>query len=125
MTPRCCDGGYGITKNTGVTPAPGHTWGEWKHDDSTAKAESKHTHICENDATHTESAACNFTSQVTQNQTAVLPEITTYTCKDCGYSYTEETKPALGHTHNYGAPVADYTSGEAFVEGKDYTQPAY
>lgn len=102
----------------------GHKWGEWKHDDSTAKAESKHTHICENDATHTESVACNFTSQVTQNQTADQPEITTYTCKDCGYSYTEETKPALGHTHNYGAPVADYTSGQAFVEGKDYTHTA-
>ncbi len=68
--------------------------------------------------------ACDFTSQVTQNQTAVLPEITTYTCKDCGYSYTAETKPALGHTHKYGAPVADYTSGQAFVEGKDYTHTA-
>lgn len=111
------------TQMTGEA-ALGHKWGEWKHDDSTAKAESKHTHICENDATHTESVACNFTSQVTQNQTADQPEITTYTCKDCGYSYTEETKPALGHTHNYGAPVADYASGQAFVEGKDYTHTA-
>lgn len=111
------------TQMTGEA-ALGHKWGEWKHDDSTAKAESKHTHICENDATHTESVACNFTSQVTQNQTADQPEITTYTCKDCGYSYTEETKPALGHTHNYGDPVADYTSGQAFVEGKDYTHTA-
>ena len=111
------------TQMTGEA-ALGHKWGEWKHDDSTAKAESKHTHICENDATHTESVACNFTSQVTQNQTADQPEITTYTCKDCGYSYTEETKPALGHTHNYGAPVADYTSGQAFVEDKDYTHTA-
>ena len=111
------------TQMTGEA-ALGHKWGEWKHDDSTAKAESKHTRTCERDASHTESAACNFTSQVTQNQTAVLPEITTYTCKDCGYSYTEETKPALGHTHNYGAPVADYTSGQAFVEGKDYTHTA-
>ena len=111
------------TQMTGEA-ALGHKWGEWKHDDSTAKAESKHTRTCENDATHTDSAACNFTSQVTQNQTADQPEITTYTCKDCGYSYTEETKPALGHTHNYGAPVADYTSGEAFVEGKEYTHTA-
>ena len=111
------------TQMTGEA-ALGHKWGEWKHDDSTAKAESKHTRTCENDATHTDSVACNFTSQVTQNQTADQPEITTYTCKDCGYSYTEETKPALGHTHNYGAPVADYTSGEAFVEGKDYTHTA-
>lgn len=101
-----------------------HKWGEWKHDDATAKADSKHTRTCERDASHTDSAACNFTSQVTQNQTADQPEITTYTCKDCGYSYTEETKPALGHTHNYGDPVADYTSGQAFVEGKDYTHTA-
>lgn len=111
------------TQMTGEA-ALGHKWGEWKHDDSTAKAESKHTRTCENDATHTDSAACNFTSQVTQNQTADQPEITTYTCKDCGYSYAKETKPALGHTHNYGAPVADYTSGQAFVEGKDYTHTA-
>lgn len=111
------------TQMTGEA-ALGHKWGEWKHDDSTAKAESKHTRTCANDATHTDSAACNFTSQVTQNQTSDQPEITTYTCKDCGYSYTKETKPALGHTHNYGAPVADYTSGQAFVEGKDYTHTA-
>ncbi len=104
--------------------ATGHKWGEWKHDDSTAKAASKHTRTCENDASHTESVACSFTSQVTQQQTADLPEITTYTCSDCGYSYTEETKPALGHTHNYGDPVADYTSGEAYVEGKAYTHTA-
>ena len=109
VTTSCSDCGYVISENNVVIPATGHKWGEWKHDDSTAKAESKHTH---------------FTSRVTQNQTADQPEITTYTCKDCGYSYTEETKPALGHTHNYGAPAADYTSGQAFVEGKDYTHTA-
>lgn len=124
VTTSCSDCGYVISENNVVIPATGHKWGEWKHDDSTAKAESKHTHICEKDATHTESKACNFTSQVTQNQTADQPEITTYTCKDCGYSYTEETKPALGHTHNYGAPAADYASGQAFVEGKNYTHTA-
>lgn len=118
-----CNKELSRTQMTGEA-ALGHKWGEWKHDDSTAKADSKHTHICERDASHTESVACNFTSQVTQNQTADLPEITTYTCKDCGYSYTEETKPALGHTHKYGAPVADYTSGQAFVESKEYTHTA-
>ena len=124
VTTSCSDCGYVISENNVVIPATGHKWGEWKHDDATAKADSKHTHICLNDASHTESEACNFISKVTQQQTADQPEITTYTCKDCGYSYTEETKPALGHTHNYGAPVADYTSGEAFVEGKDYTHTA-
>ena len=124
VTTSCSDCGYVISENNVVIPATGHKWGEWKHDDSTAKADSKHTHICLNDASHTESEACNFISKVTQQQTADQPEITTYTCKDCGYSYTEETKPALGHTHKYGTPVADYTSGEAFVEGKDYTHTA-
>lgn len=124
VTTSCSVCGYVISKNNVVIPATKHNWGEWKHDDATAKADSKHTHICLNDASHTESEACNFISKVTQQQTADQPEITTYTCKDCGYSYTEETKPALGHTHNYGAPVADYTSGEAFVEGKDYTHTA-
>lgn len=124
VTTSCSDCGYVISENNVVIPHTGHVWGQWKHDDSTAKAESKHTRTCEKDATHTDSAACNFTSQVTQNQTADQPEITTYTCKDCGYFYTEETKPALGHTHKYGAPVADYTSGQAFVEDKDYTHTA-
>lgn len=124
VTTSCSVCGYVISVENVVIPATKHNWGEWKHDDATAKADSKHTHICLNDASHTESEACNFISKVTQQQTADQPEITTYTCKDCGYSYTEETKPALGHTHKYGAPVADYTSGEAFVEGKDYTHTA-
>ena len=124
VTTSCSDCGYVISKNNVVIPATGHAWGEWKHDAATAEADATHTRVCGKDASHTQTKACDFTSQVTQNQTADQPEITTYTCKDCGYSYAKETKPALGHTHNYGAPVADYTSGEAFVEGKDYTHTA-
>ena len=124
VTTSCSDCGYVISENNVVIPATGHAWGEWKHDAATAEADATHTRVCGKDASHTETKACDFTSQVTQNQTSDLPEITTYTCKDCGYSYTKETKPALGHTHNYGAPVADYTSGEAFVEGKNYTHTA-
>lgn len=124
VTTSCSVCGYVISKNNVVIPATGHAWGEWKHDAATAEADATHTRVCSKDASHTETKACDFTSQVTQNQTADLPEITTYTCKDCGYSYTKETKPALGHTHKYGTPVADYTSGEAFVEGKDYTHTA-
>ena len=124
VTTSCSVCGYVISKNNVVIPATGHTWGEWKHDAATAEASATHTRVCGKDASHTQTKACDFTSQVTQNQTAVLPEITTYTCKDCGYSYTAETKPALGHTHKYGAPDADYTSGQAFVEGKDYTHTA-
>lgn len=124
VTTSCSDCGYVISENNVVIPATGHAWGQWKHDAATAEADATHTRVCGKDASHTQTKACDFTSQVTQNQTSDLPEITTYTCKDCGYSYTKETKPALGHTHNYGAPVADYTSGQAFVEGKEYTHTA-
>ena len=124
VTTSCSVCGYVISENNVVIPATGHAWGQWKHDAATAEADATHTRVCGKDASHTQTKACDFTSQVTQNQTSDLPEITTYTCKDCGYSYTAETKPALGHTHNYGDPVADYTSGQAFVEGKDYTHTA-
>lgn len=124
VTTSCSVCGYVISENNVVIPATGHAWGQWKHDAATAEASATHTRVCANDASHTQTKACDFTSQVTQNQTADQPEITTYTCKDCGYSYAKETKPALGHTHKYGAPVADYTSGQAFVEGKDYTHTA-
>lgn len=124
VTTSCSVCGYVISENNVVIPATDHAWGEWKHDAATAEADATHTRVCGKDASHTQTKACDFTSQVTQNQTSDLPEITTYTCKDCGYSYAKETKPALGHTHNYGAPVADYTSGQAFVEGKDYTHTA-
>lgn len=124
VTTSCSVCGYVISENNVVIPSTGHAWGQWKHDAATAEASATHTRVCANDASHTQTKACDFTSQVTQNQTSDLPEITTYTCKDCGYSYTAETKPALGHTHKYGAPVADYTSGQAFVEGKEYTHTA-
>lgn len=124
VTTSCSVCGYVISENNVVIPATGHAWGQWKHDAATAEADATHTRVCGKDASHTQTKACDFTSQVTQNQTSDLPEITTYTCKDCGYSYTAETKPALGHTHNYGAPVADYTSGQAFVESKEYTHTA-
>lgn len=124
VTTSCSVCGYVISENNVVIPATGHAWGQWKHDAATAEASATHTRVCANDASHTQTKACDFTSQVTQNQTADQPEITTYTCKDCGYSYAKETKPALGHTHKYGAPVADYTRGQAFVEGKDYTHTA-
>ena len=118
-----CDYVISVQDNV-VIPATGHAWGQWKHDAATAEADATHTRVCSKDASHTQTKACDFTSQVTQNQTSDLPEITTYTCKDCGYFYTKETKPALGHTHKYGAPVADYASGQAFVESKEYTHTA-
>lgn len=65
----------------------------------------------------------SYTSEVIQDATYDQPEITRYTC-DCGYSYDEQTAPPLSHEHNYGTPVADYESDQAFVEEKAYTHTA-
>lgn len=105
------------TQMTGEA-ALGHKWGEWKHDDSTAKAESKHTRICENDASHKETKACDFTAKVTQEATLDQAEITTYTCKDCGYSYTKETAPALA---GVTVTVNAVENGSVTLAGQDVT----
>lgn len=118
VTTSCSVCGYVISVENVVIPATKHNWGEWKHDDATAKADSKHTHICLNDASHTESEACNFISKVTQQQTADQPEITTYTCKDCGYSYTEETAPALA---GVTVTVNAVENGSVTLAGQDVT----
>ena len=118
VTTSCSVCGYVISVENVVIPATKHNWGEWKHDDATAKADSKHTHICLNDASHTESEACNFISKVTQQQTADQPEITTYTCKDCGYSYTKETAPALA---GVTVTVNAVENGSVTLAGQDVT----
>lgn len=118
VTTSCSDCGYVISKNNVVIPATGHKWGEWKHDDSTAKAESKHTHICANDASHKETKACDFTAKVTQEATLDQPEITTYTCKDCGYFYTKETAPALA---GVTVTVNAVENGSVTLAGQDVT----
>lgn len=105
------------TQMTGEA-ALGHKWGEWKHDDSTAKAESKHTRTCGNDASHKETKACDFTAKVTQEATLDQPEITTYTCKDCGYFYTKETAPALA---GVTVTVNAVENGSVTLAGQDVT----
>ena len=118
VTTSCSDCGYVISENNVVIPATGHAWGQWKHDAATAEADATHTRVCGKDASHTETKACDFTSQVTQNQTADLPEITTYTCKDCGYSYTKETAPALA---GVTVTVNAVENGSVTLAGQDVT----
>lgn len=118
VTTSCSDCGYVISENNVVIPATGHAWGEWKHDAATAEASATHTRVCGKDASHTETKACDFTSQVTQNQTSDLPEITTYTCKDCGYFYTKETAPALA---GVTVTVNAVENGSVTLAGQDVT----
>lgn len=118
VTTSCSVCGYVISENNVVIPATGHAWGQWKHDAATAEASATHTRVCANDASHTQTKACDFTSQVTQNQTSDLPEITTYTCKDCGYSYTKETAPALA---GVTVTVNAVENGSVTLAGQDVT----
>lgn len=105
------------TQMTGEA-ALGHKWGEWKHDAATAEANATHTRVCANDASHKETKACDFTAKVTQEATLDQAEITTYTCKDCGYSYTKETAPALA---GVTVTVNAVENGSVTLAGQDVT----
>lgn len=114
----CSDCGYVISENNVVIPATGHKWGEWKHDAATAEASATHTRVCANDASHKDTKACDFTAKVTQEATLDQPEITTYTCKDCGYFYTKETAPALA---GVTVTVNAVENGSVTLAGQDVT----
>lgn len=118
VTTSCSDCGYVISENNVVIPATGHKWGEWKHDAATAEASATHTRVCANDASHKDTKACDFTAKVTQEATLDQPEITTYTCKDCGYSYTKETAPALA---GVTVTVNAVENGSVTLAGQDVT----
>ena len=119
VTTSCSDCGYVISvENNVVIPATGHKWGEWKHDAATAEASATHTRVCANDASHKETKACDFTAKVTQEATLDQAEITTYTCKDCGYSYTKETAPALA---GVTVTVNAVENGSVTLAGQDVT----
>lgn len=118
VTTSCSDCGYVISKNNVVIPATGHKWGQWSHDAATAEDKATHTRVCANDASHKETKACDFTAKVTQEATLDQPEITTYTCKDCGYFYTKETAPALA---GVTVTVNAVENGSVTLAGQDVT----
>lgn len=118
VTTSCSVCGYVISENNVVIPATGHAWGQWKHDAATAEADATHTRVCANDASHKETKACDFTAKVTQEATLDQAEITTYTCKDCGYSYTKETAPALA---GVTVTVNAVENGSVTLAGQDVT----
>ena len=118
VTTSCSVCGYVISENNVVIPATGHAWGQWKHDAATAEADATHTRVCANDASHKETKACDFTAKVTHEATLDQAEITTYTCKDCGYSYTKETAPALA---GVTVTVNAVENGSVTLAGQDVT----
>lgn len=119
VTTSCSDCDYVISvEHNVVIPATGHAWGQWSHDAATAEADATHTRVCANDASHKETKACDFTAKVTQEATLDQAEITTYTCKDCGYSYTKETAPALA---GVTVTVNAVENGSVTLAGQDVT----
>lgn len=118
VTTSCSVCGYVISENNVVIPATDHNWGDWKHVEGTEGADAKHSRVCANDASHTETKACDFTAKVTQEATLDQPEITTYTCKDCGYFYTKETAPALA---GVTVTVNAVENGSVTLAGQDVT----
>lgn len=118
VTTSCSVCGYVISVENVVIPATDHAWGQWSHDAATAEADATHTRVCANDASHKETKACDFTAKVTQEATLDQAEITTYTCKDCGYSYTKETAPALA---GVTVTVNAVENGSVTLAGQDVT----
>lgn len=118
VTTSCSVCGYVISVENVVIPATKHNWGEWKHVEGTEGADAQHSRVCANDASHTETKACDFTAKVTQEATLDQAEITTYTCKDCGYSYTKETAPALA---GVTVTVNAVENGSVTLAGQDVT----
>lgn len=118
VTTSCSDCGYVISENNVVIPATGHAWGQWKHVEGTEGADAQHSRVCANDASHKDTKACDFTAKVTQEATLDQPEITTYTCKDCGYFYTKETAPALA---GVTVTVNAVENGSVTLAGQDVT----
>ena len=58
----------------------GHSWGAWEYD---GEGKKTHTHICINDAEHTETEDCVFNEGVVEGNTKI------YTCEICGGTYSE------------------------------------
>lgn len=73
----------------------GHLWGDYKQDKNTKEKDSQHYQVCKR-------KGCNATSTpVGCNFDLATTETGTHTCKDCGYSYTDEITPT-------GTPVYVY-----------------
>jgi hypothetical protein len=86
---RCSDCGAKISSTSIVTEAPGHDWVE---------ATCAHPKLCNRfGLTDVDTLAHNYTSR-TIDPTCVAKGFISYTCTECGHSYTEEIA-ALGHSY--------------------------
>lgn len=85
-----CICGYTETRSIDMAE---HSWGKWTSND-----DKTHTRTCSKNSAHTETKPCSFDSVVTP-PSCTAQGYTTYTCKDCGYSYTSDPTPKTDHTY--------------------------
>ena len=78
-----------------ITPAHGHAYGMWIDDGN----ETTHTKVCANDGTHTITEEHNFVEIDRTPATCEVEEVVTYQCEDCGFEYSIDVAPALGHDY--------------------------
>ena len=79
-------------KETDKKDPIGHKWGGWER----LGATNNHIKRCQNDPNHTTVEPCEFESTVTK-PTCYADGYTTYTCKDCQNTYTDDTVTSPGH----------------------------
>ncbi len=98
-------------------PAIGHDWGKW-----TANGDHKtHTRTCENDATHTQTKACNYKLQSSSlKPTCVSPGRNDYKCANCG-DETSEIIDAMYDEHQqivirYCEPDFSKKGADGFID---------
>ena len=97
--PTCTSGGYttytcecGHSYVGDYTDATGHAFGDW-----VSNGDGTHTRTCMHDSEHTETAKCIYSSFVTA-PTCTERGYTTYNC-ECGHSFEDNFKAALGHSY--------------------------
>ena len=105
VEPTCTEGGYtdyecrycGKEGQREYVPSlGGHLWGDYKQDKNTKEKDSQHYQVCQRKGCNATSTpvGCNFVDTSIETGTR-------HTCKDCGYSYTDEITPT-------GTPVYVY-----------------
>ena len=78
-----------------------HDWSKWDTaDGATAEAPAQQTRSCEI-CGKVETKNCTYTS-THEDATCTSPEITTYSCSECGHGYTVIGESATGHSYTSG-----------------------
>lgn len=102
VAPTCTRQGYtnhiceycGDTYKDNLKNALGHKYGSWTNIEGT----TKHTRVC-SECGATQKANCEFSSAVTLAPTCTNTGVKTFSCVDCGYSYTEPL-PVVPDAHS-------------------------